>query len=86
MRQRLYHRLQELETQHARAREARGAPDAEEQHARSIRTIRLFLRIRSVEQTPKESLADAWARALEITSRELQQMLQAEIDPIRKEI
>jgi hypothetical protein len=84
MRQRLYHRLQDLETQHARALKARGAPDAEAVRESAIRTIRLFLRIRGVEQTPQESLMDAFSRALEMRGTELRQMLMAGIDPIRK--
>jgi ATP sulfurylase len=84
MRQRLYHRLQELETQHARELKARGAPDEEALRESAHRKIRLFLHIRGIEQTAKESLADAFSRALEIRGPELRQMLMAGVNPIRK--
>jgi len=84
MRQRLYHRLQELEEASSRARKQREWRDAEADGAKAIRRVELFLRICGIEKGPRESLAEAWARALEITCTELRQLLAAGIDPIHK--
>ena len=42
------------------------------------------MRLRAVEKTGVESLMEAWARALEITLRELSGQLMAGVNPIKK--
>jgi hypothetical protein len=84
MRQRLYHRLHQLEAESARVRLIRNAKELEADLARARRGVERFLRICGVEQTNTESLMDAWARALNISPRELRAQLQAGIDPIKK--
>jgi hypothetical protein len=49
-----------------------------------LKKFMLFLQIRGVEPRPYESIADASARALEISSHELRDLLAQGIDPIHK--
>ena len=49
---------------------------------RARERIRSFVRMCGVEQKVQESLAGAWARALEIKPVDLRQLLAAGIDPI----
>ena len=84
MRQTLYKRLQQLEEASARARLQSERPNQEASNARVINRIMLFLRLRGVEIQAHESLAVAWARALEIDCGELRRQLGAGIDPIHK--
>jgi hydrogenase maturation factor HypE len=51
---------------------------------RFLAKIALFLKMRGVKREGTESLAEALARALEISSRELRALLTAGIDPIHK--
>jgi hypothetical protein len=84
MRQPLYRRLQLLEAASARALKQLEWRDEEAGQAKVREKINLFLRLRGVEQLRDESVADAWARALEISSRELRRLLTAGIDPIHQ--
>jgi hypothetical protein len=84
MRRHLHHRLQELEKARARARNLVGGRDREVDLERALSRFRLFLRMRGVDQGPKESLAEASARALEISCSDLRKQLAAGIDPILK--
>ena len=84
MRQTLYKRLQQLEEANAHVRRQSERPDEEASNARAINRIILFLRVRGVERQAHESLAVAWARALEIDCGELRRQLGAGIDPIHK--
>ena len=84
MRQRLYHRLQQLEVESARLRSVRESRDREADGEEAIKKVEPFLRLRGIEQTPMESLFDALARALEIGNRELRAQLMEGIDPIHK--
>lgn len=84
MRQRLYHRLQQLERTSARLRPIRDAADGKADLEKARRKVGLFLRLRGVEQNGIESLMETWARALEIFLRELRSQLSAGIDPIHK--
>ena len=84
MRQRLYHRLTQLEAANALVRREAERCEREADSARSIRTIELFLRVRGVERQGQESLMEAWARALGIALTDLRNMLMAGVDPIRK--
>jgi hypothetical protein len=84
MRHPLCRRLQQLEEASARALEHLEWRDKEADQAKVTERIRLFLRLRGVEQQGDESLAGAWARALEITAGELRRLLTAGIDPIHQ--
>ncbi|HWZ32335.1 MAG TPA: hypothetical protein VNX18_13430 [Bryobacteraceae bacterium] len=85
MRQRLYHRLQQLEALRERLRKVRDwAAEEKVSSEKALSKFRLFLRLRGIEQEPTESLAEASARALEIRPRELKELLLAGIDPIHK--
>ena len=84
MRRTLYKRLQQLEEASARTRRQSERPDEEASEARVIKKIMLFLSLRGVEKQAHESLAEAWARALEIDCLELRRLLPAGIDPIHK--
>jgi hypothetical protein len=84
VRQTLYKRLQQLEEADARARKHRERPDEEASKSRVLNKIMLFLRLRGIERQAHESLAAAWARALEIDCGELRQLLREGIDPIHK--
>ena len=81
IRQRLYHRLQQLEVENARIR-VREMRDQSANTDRAIEKFRLFLQFRDTEQGPKESLAEALARALGITYWDLRGLLAAGIDPV----
>src|ERR1700692_3532777 len=80
MRQPLYKRLHQLE---ASARQLREPRRAEGDRDAGRKKMELFVRLFGT-RGPNESLAEASARALEITSKELFQMLSAGIDPIHK--
>ena len=84
MQRTVYKRLQQLEESSARARKQNERPDEEASKARVIGKVMLFLRLRGVEKQAHESLAAAWARALEIDGTELKRLLRAGIDPIHK--
>jgi hypothetical protein len=84
MRRTVYKRLQQLEESSARARKQNERPDEEASKARVIGKVMLFLHLRGVEKQAHESLAEAWARALEIDCLELKRLLGARIDPIHK--
>jgi hypothetical protein len=84
VRQALYRRLQQLEAVSVRARAQLKSSDQEAAQGRARNKINLFLKLRGIERNPMESLADAWARALEIDSRELQRLLRVGVDPIRR--
>jgi hypothetical protein len=84
VRQTLYKRLQQLEEADARARKHSERPDEEASKARVLNKIILFLRLRGVEKQAHETLAEAWACALEIDCLELKRLLGARIDPIHK--
>jgi hypothetical protein len=84
MRQTLHRRLQLLELQGARVRALREQESRQADVEGTIRRVRLFLRIRGIEQTPAESLMEALAHALEIRPRDLRGQFLAEIDPIYK--
>jgi hypothetical protein len=66
MRQRLYRRLQQLEAEGARLRVVQDSRASQARLEQAKRRVELFLRIRGIEQSPTESLMDAWARALGI--------------------
>ena len=84
MRQCLYHRLQQLEAESARLRVVQDSKASESGLVETRRKIELFLRMRGIEQTPQESLMDAWARALGISGRELRAQLMEGVSPIHK--
>ena len=84
MRQTLYKRLQQLEEASAFARKQSERPDEEASRARVVNKIMLFLRLRGVKKQAHESLAVAWAGALDIDCGELRRQLGAGIDPIHK--
>lgn len=84
MRQILYKRLQQLEEARACARKQSERPDQQASETKILNKIMLFLRLRGVEKQAHESLAVAWARALEIDCMELKRLLRAGIDPIHK--
>ena len=84
MRQTLYKRLQQLEELNAYAHRQSERPDEEASKARVTSKIMLFLRLRGIERQAHESLAVAWARALEVDCAELRRQLGAGIDPIHK--
>ena len=66
---------------------ARNLVDRKEQELaldRARSRFKLFLRMRGVDQGPNESLAEASARALEISCSELRKQLAGGIDPIHK--
>ena len=82
MRQRLYQRLERLEEEHARALELlqRGNPEVGDPLAK----FEWFLRLCGIEQGSDESLAEATARAIGISYRELVRQISEGIDPIHK--
>ena len=82
MRQRLSERLRKLELEDARKAEASRDPEADEEQA--LLKFRFFLEWRGIEPRPDESMAMAYARALEIDYNELQRQLDEGIDPIHK--
>jgi len=84
MQQRLYHRLQRLEAESAWLRSVREETERHADGERTIRKIKLFLRIRGVEQTGMESLVEAFARALGVGTRELRAQMLAGVNPIKK--
>ena len=84
MQQRLYRRLRQLEAECARLRVVQDSKAGGACLAEARRKIELFLQMRGVEQSPRESLMDAWARALGISNRELRAQLMEGISPIRK--
>ena len=84
MRPRLYHRLKKLEVESARIPSLRGWREQEADLEKARSRVRLFLRIRGVEQNATESMMDAFARALGVGNRELRTQLLAGIDPIKK--
>jgi len=84
MRQRLYHRLRQLEAESARIRSLREAPEREAGLARLRRRMELFMRIRGVEKTGMESWFDTFARALGVGNRQLRADILAGIDPIKR--
>ncbi len=84
MRQRLYHRLGQLEAEHARVRSFRDEAERLANRERAYRKIRLFLRMRGVEQTGMESMFDAFARALGVGTRQLRAQMVVGVDPIKK--
>jgi hypothetical protein len=84
MRQRIHHRLKQLEVVSALSRRQAEMQQEQARMERTINRIRLFLRVCRVEQEGHESLMEAWARALGIALRDLRAMLAAGIDPIRK--
>jgi hypothetical protein len=74
MKQQLHRRLAELE----RVAEARvRAQPADDDEDSSIEMVKQYLRARGIEQSPLESLAETFARALGITCRELRERLSA---------
>ena len=84
MRQRLYQRLQGLEAHQAVVQAQTDSREREARLAKYLERVRLFMRVCGVEQGPRESLMEAWARALGISSRELRAQIQEGIDPIQK--
>ena len=84
VRQKLYYRLRQLEETRARFRKLDDSYERKEAVQRFLDRVRLFLQLRGMEQGPKESLAEALARALEISCAELDQLHAARIDPIHK--
>ncbi len=84
MQQRLYRRLTHLEGEASHLRSLRAATDRQGAGEGTIRSIKLFLRIRGIEQTGTESLFDAFARALGIGNRELRALSLGGVDPIKK--
>jgi hypothetical protein len=84
MRQRLYPRLQRLETESARVRSLWDCGNEQAALERARRKVDLFLRICGVVQGEMESKREAFARALGIRPRELDQLMLAGIDPIPK--
>jgi len=84
MRQSLYRRLKELEAADAQVRIQLESPHQEAVQEAARNKIRLFLKMRGVEQDPRESLMDAWSRALEMRSQEIREMLKKGMCPIRK--
>ena len=83
MRQIVYRRLRQME-EVAHARQEREQRNKEADTGSFLRKISIFLRLRGVEKQAHESLAVAWARALEIDCMELKRLLGAGIDPIHK--
>jgi hypothetical protein len=81
MRQRLSERLRRLELEVART-EAIRDPEAGEE--RVLLKFRYFLEWRGIEPGPNESMAMAYARALEIDYNELNRQFEEGIDPIEK--
>jgi len=84
MRQRLYHRLRGLEETQARARNLAEWADRAAGLEGALARFRLFLRMRGIDQGSNESLAEASARALEISCSDLRKQLAGGIDPIHK--
>ncbi len=64
-------RLFELERFYEAALEARRGPSEKEQSAENIAAVRRILESRGVVQQDSESLFDALARALEVSSQDL---------------
>ena len=81
MKQSLHRRLEQLEAVSA---SLQTATRAEAARASVLDKVQLFLRMVGIEKTPEESLAEAWARGLDISATELRSLLAARIDPIRK--
>jgi hypothetical protein len=79
----IYKRLEQLEGESAHAREQRDWQDRETDRQNARRKITLFLKCRGFEQQGNESLRETWARALEITCKELDGLLAAGMCPIR---
>jgi predicted NAD/FAD-binding protein len=84
MQQRLYRRLEVLEIASAAVRAQRAREEERAKRPDPKVRIRWFLAARKFEQMANESLIEAWARSLEISSRELTGLLKAGIDPIHK--
>jgi hypothetical protein len=84
MRHALYKRLRQLEEAGAGALNQLEEREREARSSKLIEKIELFLRERGVEQQGNESVMDALARALEMTSRELRQFLRTGIEPIHQ--
>ena len=84
MRQRLYHRLEQLEEAQAQIRKLGEAREQKDAVGRACEKFRLFLQLRGVQQGSQESLAEASARALELSRREMNGLLAEGIDPIDK--
>ena len=76
--------MQQLEAASVRARAQRTPADREAAYESLRNKIKLFLELRGVEQSPKESLMEAWARALEMSCREVRALLKSGVSPIRK--
>src|SRR5712691_1908936 len=75
MRQTLHKRLRQLEEASARVRTQSERPDEEATRKTVREKVLLFLRLRGIEKQDHESLMEAWARALEISCRELSTLL-----------
>ena len=80
----LHRRLLGLELESARTKAQVALREQNANGFRASDKFRLFLKMRGIEPGPCESIADASARALEITSRELHRLLEQRIDPIHK--
>jgi hypothetical protein len=84
MRQTLHRRLRELEVESDRARVQAKLKEQDGKPSAALSKFLLFLQMRGIEPGPCESIAEASARALEITSSELSTQLSQGIDPIHK--
>ena len=84
MRQRLYQRLQQLEEIRARDHRIAQSRDQDADAEETLDQFRLFLALRGFEQGTNESLAEASARALEISCDQLHEQLEGGIDPIHE--
>jgi hypothetical protein len=84
MRQTLYKRLRQLEEASIGALNQLKERDSEVRSEKLIEKIELILRECGVEQQSHESMIDALARALEMSTRELRRFLATGIEPIHQ--
>ena len=84
MQQRLDRRLQQLEMVQARVDRFEESKRQEAESEEMIEVFEAFIAWRGMAQGPNESVAQALARALEISCDELLEQMEEGIGPIRK--
>jgi biopolymer transport protein ExbB/TolQ len=84
MKQRLYRRLQQLEVAQGRVDLVAEMQRRDAEQAGLLEIFVSFIEWREIVQTPQESIRQALARALEITTSELDEQLREGTNPIQK--
>lgn len=84
MKQRLHRRLRQLEVVQDRVDLVTEMQRRDAEQAELLKMFVSFIEWRGIVQTPQESIRQALARALEITSSELDEQLREDTNPIQK--